>query len=98
MNNLHTVFCRSSYGRRKSGIIAFSFFPTICGGAMPRRRKPAGLECLVDLARKAAILEQEMSVQREAIERLMENASRLRDKPDRKATARPTPSSPNWCP
>lgn len=37
---------------------------------MPRRRKPAGLECLVDLARKAEILEREMSTQRQAIERL----------------------------
>ena len=64
---------------------------------MPRRRKPAGLECLVDLARKAAILEREMSVQREAIERLMENP-RGRDKSDQRSSARPTPSSPNWCP
>ena len=43
---------------------------------MPRRRKPAGLECLVELARKAAILEREMSIQRDAIERLTENAAR----------------------
>jgi hypothetical protein len=67
---------------------------------MPRRRKPAGLECLVDLARKAAILEHEMSVQREAIERLMESASRGRDKSGQRPrpNATPTPSSPNWCP
>jgi hypothetical protein len=65
---------------------------------MPRRRKPAGLECLVDLARKAAILEHEMSVQREAIERLTANASRLRDRSDQRPTATPTPSSPSWCP
>ena len=65
---------------------------------MPRRRKPAGLECLVDLARKAEILEREMSLQREAIERLMESASRGRDKSDRRASATPTPSSPSWCP
>jgi hypothetical protein len=67
---------------------------------MPRRRKPAGLECLVELARKAAILEQEMSTQREAIERLTENAARLAEKPARRraVTATPTPSSPNWCP
>jgi hypothetical protein len=65
---------------------------------MPRRRKPAGLECLVELARKAAILEREMSAQREAIERLTENA-RLTEKAERRAaTATPTPSSPNWCP
>jgi hypothetical protein len=43
---------------------------------MPRRRRPAGLECLVELARKAAILEREMSVQRDAIERLRETAAR----------------------
>jgi hypothetical protein len=65
---------------------------------MPRRRKPAGLECLVDLARKAAILEREMSMQREAIERLTENPSRRRDKSDQRASATPTPSSPNWYP
>jgi hypothetical protein len=66
---------------------------------MPRRRKPAGLECLVELARKAAILEQEMSTQREAIERLTERAARLSDKASRQAaTATPTPSSPSWCP
>jgi hypothetical protein len=66
---------------------------------MPRRRKPAGLECLVELARKAAILEREMSAQRQAIERLTENATRPADKPERRASsARPTPSSPNWCP
>ena len=66
---------------------------------MPRRRKPAGLECLVELARKAAILEQEMSAQREAIERLTENATRPAERPERRAvTATPTPSSPNWYP
>jgi hypothetical protein len=62
---------------------------------MPRRRKPAGLECLVELARKAAILEREMSAQREAIERLTESAERLADKDDRSATAIPTLSSPS---
>ena len=66
---------------------------------MPRRRKPAGLECLVELARKAAILEREMRTQREAIERLMDSAAQLTQKPDgRSVSARPTPSSPNWCP
>jgi hypothetical protein len=64
---------------------------------MPRRRKPAGLECLVELARKAAILEREMSAQREAIERLTEIA-RPSDKSERRATATRMPSSPNWCP
>jgi hypothetical protein len=47
---------------------------------MPRRRRPAGLECLVELARKAAILEREMSVQRDAIERLTETAARPMEK------------------
>ena len=47
---------------------------------MPRRRRPAGLECLVELARKAAILEREMSVQRDAIERLRETAARPMEK------------------
>jgi hypothetical protein len=73
---------------------------------MPRRRKPAGLECLVELARKTAILEREMSTQRQAIERLMEVATPPADKPARRAdrparpatTATRTPSSPNWCP
>ena len=65
---------------------------------MPRRRKPAGLECLVELARKAAILEQEMSAQREAIERLTETASRMTEKAGRRASATPTTSSPSWCP
>ena len=66
---------------------------------MPRRRKPAGLECLVELARKAAILEREMRTQREAIERLTETAAQLTHKPDsRSIRPRPTPSSPNWCP
>jgi hypothetical protein len=37
---------------------------------MPRRRKPAGLECLVELARKSEILELELSRQRDAIARL----------------------------
>ena len=63
---------------------------------MPRRRKPAGLECLVELARKAAILEQEMSAQREAIKRLMDGAAPVADKAGRRAsTATQTPSSPN---
>ena len=66
---------------------------------MPRRRKPAGLECLVELARKAAILEREMSVQRDAIERLRERAVQPGDKPDRRTSpARRMPSSPSWCP
>lgn len=66
---------------------------------MPRRRKPAGLECLVELARKAAILEREMSIQRDAIERLRERAAPPADKSDRRASpARPMPSSPSWCP
>ena len=47
---------------------------------MPRRRRPAGLECLVELARKAAILEREMSVQRDAIERLRETAAQPMEK------------------
>jgi len=59
---------------------------------MPRRRKPAGLECLVDLARKVEILEREMSAQRQAMERLKEKASTSA------AIARPTPSSPNSYP
>jgi hypothetical protein len=57
---------------------------------MPRRRKPAGLECLVDIARKAEILEREMSAQRAAMERLKEKASA--------ATATRTTSVPNWIP
>jgi hypothetical protein len=65
---------------------------------MPRRRKLAGLECLVELARKAAILEREMSVQREAIERLKERAAPDANTSDRTTPARPTPSSPSWCP
>jgi hypothetical protein len=56
---------------------------------MPRRRKPAGLECLVDIARKAEVLERELSTQRAAMERLKEKAS---------ATATPTTSLPNWIP
>ena len=66
---------------------------------MPRRRKPAGLECLVELARKAEILEQELSTQREAIERLAEKSTRFgtrHEPPD--ATARPTTSSPSSYP
>lgn len=57
---------------------------------MPRRRKPAGLECLVELARKVEILEREMSAQREAMER-------LRKKSPEPAIARQTPS-PNSYP
>jgi hypothetical protein len=66
---------------------------------MPRRRKPAGLECLVELARKAEILERELSTQREAIERLAQRPVRRAAKhetPD--ATATPTTSSPSWYP
>jgi hypothetical protein len=37
---------------------------------MARRSAAAGLESLEDLARKVAILEQELAVQREALERL----------------------------
>ena len=63
---------------------------------MPRRRKPAGLECLVELARKATILEQEMSAQREAIKRLMDSAAPGGEKSGRRgASATPTPSSPS---
>jgi hypothetical protein len=58
---------------------------------MPRRRKPAGLECLVDIARKAEILEREMSAQRAAMERLKERKASA-------TTARPTTSLPNWIP
>lgn len=47
---------------------------------MPRRRKPAGLECLVDLARKAEILEREMSAQRQAIERLTSTSAHAASK------------------
>jgi hypothetical protein len=66
---------------------------------MPRRRKPAGLECLVELARKAAILEREMSVQRDAIERLTEGAVQPASRSDRRVSrATPMPSSPSWCP
>ena len=65
---------------------------------MPRRRKPAGLECLVELARKAAILEREMSTQRQAIERMMEQAARLAEERDRRPTARPRLSSPSYSP
>lgn len=66
---------------------------------MPRRRKPAGLECLVELARKAAILEREMAAQREAMERLRERAARsLNERPQHAATATRRPSSPSWCP
>lgn len=54
---------------------------------MPRRRKPAGLECVVELARKAAILERELSAQREAIRRLMEDAAPVEQKAERRALA-----------
>jgi hypothetical protein len=37
---------------------------------MARRSAAAGLESLEDLARKVAILEQELEVQREALEKL----------------------------
>lgn len=57
---------------------------------MPRRRKLAGLECLVDLARKAEILEREMSAQRRAIEQLTGKAPR--------AVNRPLPHVPAPCP
>lgn len=57
---------------------------------MPRRRKPAGPECLVDIARKAEILERELSAQRAAMERLKEKAPA--------ASARRTTSLPNWIP
>ncbi len=71
---------------------------------MPRRRKPAGLECLVEIARKAAILEREMSAQREAIERLLANARPARARngasgfQDRREIARPAPPSTRWHP
>lgn len=65
---------------------------------MPRRRKPAGLECLAELARKTAILERELSVQRQAIERLMESAPMPEGSDRRGASATPMPSSPSWCP
>jgi hypothetical protein len=58
---------------------------------MPRRRKPAGLECLVDIARKAEILEREMSAQRAAMERLKQKKASA-------ATATRTTSLPNWIP
>lgn len=58
-------------------------FPITPEGRMPRRRKPAGLECLHELARKAAILEQELAAQREAIDRLAERAARRADAPVR---------------
>ena len=67
---------------------------------MPRRRKPAGLECLVELARKAAILEKEMSAQRQAIDRLLKSASPnggARDRAGRAASA-PSPPAIRWCP
>jgi hypothetical protein len=63
-------------------------------GAMPRRRKPAGLECLVELARKAEVLEREMSAQREAIARLTaQSADRATssDSPNPLARMRPLP-------
>ena len=41
---------------------------------MPRSDKPAGLDSAGDLARKVKILEDEMAVQRAAIERLKQMA------------------------
>jgi hypothetical protein len=64
---------------------------------MPRRRKPAGLECLVELARKAEILEREMSAQRDAIQRLSDKAASLAATREA-STSRRTPSSPSWIP
>lgn len=43
---------------------------------MPRRRRPAGLECLDELARKTEILERELSLQRDAMQRLKEIGER----------------------
>ena len=40
-----------------------------------RRRTAAGLESLADLARKAEILERELAVQREALEKLRQLGS-----------------------
>lgn len=56
---------------------------------MPRRRRTAaGLESLTDLARKCEILERELAVQREALEKLRQmGAVRHKD------TDEPEPSS-----
>lgn len=42
---------------------------------MARRRGPAGADPLADLAKKTEILEQELAVQRAALDRLKEMAS-----------------------
>lgn len=42
---------------------------------MARRRGPAGADPFADLAKKAEILEQELAVQRAALDRLKEMAS-----------------------
>jgi hypothetical protein len=48
-----------------------------------RRRLAAGLESLHDLARKAEILERELAVQREALEKLRQmSAASRKDLPD----------------
>jgi hypothetical protein len=48
-----------------------------------RRRTAAGLESLADLARKGEILERELALQREALEKLRQmSASARKDLPD----------------
>jgi len=44
-----------------------------------RRRMAAGLESLADLARKCAILERELVVQRQALEKLKQMGAPRRD-------------------
>ena len=56
-----------------------------------RRRTAAGLESLEDLARKAAILERELAIQRHAIERLKQMAAvRRKDEPELRIVVRKT--------
>jgi len=47
-----------------------------------RRRTAAGLESLADLARKAEILERELAVQRQALEKLRQMAITARKDTD----------------
>ena len=46
---------------------------------MARRRTAAGLESSADLARKIAVLERELAVQRDALEKLKEMGKRAGD-------------------
>ena len=49
---------------------------------MARRPRTVGTESALDLARKAEILEREMAVQRDALERLKQMSTARRPEPD----------------